>query len=302
MTEPGVAVRDLLREATARLTRAGVPSPAVDAELLLADILGIERGRLIAAGPVNAGDRTAFDAAIGRRAKREPLQHIVGHAWFGPVELAVGPGVFVPRPETEALLEWALVQARHEPPAVAVDLCSGSGALAIALAHELPTVRVHALELSDEALIWLRRNVSAQPARVAERIVVHQADVTDRAAVVTAVGAACADLVVSNPPYIPAGAAAGLDPEVREHDPHRALFGGPDGMSVIEPMTAAIAAIARPGAAVGIEHDDATGDRVVRVLMAAGFADVAGRADLAGRPRYVTGRTPVSTDVEGSVS
>ncbi|WP_018180567.1 peptide chain release factor N(5)-glutamine methyltransferase [Jongsikchunia kroppenstedtii] len=302
MTESGVAVRDLLRDAAGRLSAAGVPSPAVDAELLLADVLGIDRGRLITTGPVDPGAQEAFAAALARRCTREPLQHIIGHAWFGPLELAVGPGVFVPRPETEALLEWALVQARHTSPAIAVDLCSGSGALAIALAHELPNVRVHALELSDEALVWLRRNVSAQPADIADRIIMQQVDVTDRDAVVAAVGASTAGLIVSNPPYIPTGAADGLDPEVREHDPHAALFGGTDGMSVIGPMAAAIAAIARPGAPVAIEHDDTTGDRVAAVLRTTGFDDVAGRTDLAGRPRFVTGRAPVSVDVEGSGS
>lgn len=302
MTESDAAVRDLLRAATARLSAAGVPSPAVDAELLLADVLGVDRGRLIAAGPVPAEAQAVFDGAIARRAAREPLQHIIGHAWFGPLELAVGPGVFVPRPETEALLEWALTQARHESPAVAVDLCSGSGALAIALAHELPNIRVRALELSDDALNWLHRNVSTQPADVADRIMVHRVDVTDAAAVAGAVGERTAGLIVSNPPYIPTGSADGLDPEVLEHDPHPALFGGADGMSVIGPMMGSIAAIAWPGAPVGIEHDDTAGEQVARAFRDAGFDDVTRRTDLAGRPRFVTGRAPASVDVEGSIS
>lgn len=287
-----VSVRNLLRDSANRLDAAGVPSPAVDAELLLADILGVDRGRLVAVRPIDEATRGRYEAAVARRVAREPLQHIIGRAWFGPIDVAVGPGVFVPRPETESLLEWALIQARGAEYATIVDLCSGSGALAIALAHELPDAHVHAVELSDDALVWLRCNVSQQPASVAERIVVHQGDVTDAGELTGLIGSGSADLIVSNPPYIPLAAESALDPEVREHDPHLALFGGADGMSVIDPMLTSIAAIARPGAPVAIEHDDTTADLVAAAFLGARFVDVAARTDLAGRPRFVTGRAP----------
>ncbi|MGJ0119057.1 peptide chain release factor N(5)-glutamine methyltransferase [Williamsia sp. MIQD14] len=279
-------VRATLRAATDLLRAAGVPSPRVDAELLAAHVLGVDRGRLFLLDTIGSDQRDDLDTAVARRAAREPLQHIIGRAAFGPVELAVGPGVFVPRPETESLLEWAVDECARRPPAPAVvDLCAGSGALAIAVATSVPDASVTAVENDPAAWTWLQRNADAAPEAVRQRMTTRFADVVDP----DAVGDLRADVVVSNPPYVPLGVA--LDPEVADHDPAVALFGGEDGMSVIVPMVGVIAGILRAGGACGIEHDDSTSDAVVSVLRASGaFTDITAHADLSGRPRFVTAR------------
>ncbi|GED97442.1 N5-glutamine methyltransferase family protein [Gordonia crocea] len=309
MTRP-VAPGGLLADACARLAAAGVDSPRADAEWLLADVLRVPRGRLILVDEVDPRAATAFEAAVARRAAREPLQHILGRVEFGAgdatVVLAVGPGVFTPRPETELLLAWAVASA--PPGALVADLCSGSGALAVGLAAARPDLRVLAVELSASARTWLRRNIAAQPLAVARRVAVVAADVTEPAALREAVVAqagpvgwpvdAPLDLIVSNPPYVPlrvGDAPTPVSPEVRA-DPPEAVFGGDDGMAVIVPMLASIRDLAAAGAPVGIEHDDSTGPAVARALAAAGFDDVRATADLAGRPRFATARAPGSTD------
>ncbi|MGU3292293.1 peptide chain release factor N(5)-glutamine methyltransferase [Williamsia sp. M5A3_1d] len=283
---PAADLRTAVRAATDRLCTAGVASPRVDAELLIAHVLGVDRGRLFLVDAIGAEQCGRLDGLLARREAREPLQHIIGRAAFGPIELAVGPGVFVPRPETEALLEWAVGEcARNAPAPAVVDLCSGSGALAIAVATSVPDATVTAVEKDAEAWTWLQRNVDAAPEAVRRRIGTRRADVLDP----DAIGDLRADVVVSNPPYVPLGAA--LDPEVVGHDPAVALFGGDDGMSVITPMAGVIAGMLRTGGACGIEHDDTTSDAVVAALGASGaFTDITAHHDLAGRPRFVTAR------------
>ncbi|MFW0784221.1 peptide chain release factor N(5)-glutamine methyltransferase [Gordonia sp. CPCC 206044] len=270
-----------------RLTLAGIDSPGSDAEWLLADALTVERGRLVLVDGLDEVQRSRFRAAVEQRAQRIPLQHIVGTAAFGPGELAVGPGVFVPRPETEFLAEWAQAQTRTTVEPVIVDLCSGSGALAIALAVLVPAARVYAVERSPDALEWLRHNVAASDA-VADRITVVDADVTDPAQM-SAVGLdGTVDVVVANPPYVPLDAE--VSPEVA-HDPAEAVFGGVDGMAVIVPMMPIVASLLAPGGVVGVEHDDTTSAQVVAAIDGLGeFADVRAHRDLAGRPRFVTAR------------
>ncbi|KUI13975.1 protein-(glutamine-N5) methyltransferase, release factor-specific [Mycobacterium sp. GA-1285] len=261
------------------LAEAGVATPRVDAELLAGHLLGTDRGRLrfVEAGP----DFTArYDALVARRARRIPLQHLVGTAPFGPVDVHVGPGVFIPRPETEALLEWALAQRLPDAPVI-VDLCTGSGALALALSNNRPDARIIAVDDSEAALGYARRNLAGTAVEVL------RADVTEPALLPEL--DAAVDLVVANPPYIPDGAQ--LEPEVAEHDPAHALFGGPDGMRVIEAISGLAARWLRTGGSVAVEHDDTTSQRTVECFRrSTRFGNVTARHDLTGRPRFVTAR------------
>lgn len=271
------ALAQAIADAAAALAAAGVDSARGDAEQLAAHLLGVDRGRLMLAEP--AQDFPArYHALVGQRAQRIPLQHLLGSAAFGPLTLMVGPGVFIPRPETEALLEWAYAVA-VPPGGVIVDLCTGSGALALALAAHRPDARVIAVEQSETALRYARANAAASTVEL-----VH-GDVTDRAVLADLTGGV--DLVVANPPYIPDGAE--LQPEVADHDPHDALFGGADGMAVIGPIVGLAARLLRPGGQVGVEHDDTTSAATVDLFATAGvFAEITARRDLAGRHRFVT--------------
>ncbi|QIV83551.1 peptide chain release factor N(5)-glutamine methyltransferase [Mycolicibacterium frederiksbergense] len=271
------ALQQAISDAATVLATAGIDSARADAEQLAAHVLGVDRGRLMFADP-EPRVLDEFRTLVGQRALRIPLQHLLGTAVFGPLTLAVGPGVFIPRPETEALLEWAqTVPVR--PGGVIVDLCSGSGALALALARYRPDARVIAVERSEEALRYARANADGTTVELLH------ADVTDRDVLADLTGQV--DLVVANPPYIPDGAE--LEPEVAEHDPRAALFGGPDGMAVIEPIVELVSRLLRPGGQVGVEHDDTTSVATVELFGAAGvFTGVAARRDLAGRRRFVT--------------
>ncbi len=270
-------LQQAIADAAAALAAAGIDSARADAELLAAHVAGVDRGLLRFTEPApDFLDR--YRALVARRALRIPLQHLVGSAAFGPLTLEVGPGVFIPRPETEALLEWA--QAVPVPvDGLIVDLCTGSGALALALATYRPDVRVIAVERSADALGYARANVAGSQVELV------RADVTAAGLLAELDGRV--DLVVSNPPYIPDG--ADLEPEVAEHDPHAALFGGPDGMAVIAPIVDLVARLLRPGGQVGVEHDDTTSAATVNLFTAAGvFTGITARRDLAGRPRFVT--------------
>jgi release factor glutamine methyltransferase len=266
----------LLAAATERLAAAGVASPRVDAELLLAHVLGAPRSRLLVVGPPSAVDVAAFAAALERRAGREPLQHILGVAWFRHVEVAVGAGVFVPRPETELLVDAVLpaLQAAARP--IAVDLCAGSGALALAIADEVPSARVVAVERAGPSGPWLERNAAGT------RVEAVIGDVVDPAVLATLRGQV--DAVVSNPPYVPS--AVDVSPEVRA-DPAVAVFAGVDGLAVIPHVIALAAELLRPGGVLALEHDDTHADAVPALLAADGRWDqIAEHADLTGRPRY----------------
>jgi release factor glutamine methyltransferase len=270
-------IRQAITEAASQLAAAGIDSARVDAEYLAAHAAGVNRARVMFTEP-DPAFYPRFRDLVERRAQRIPLQHLIGTAAFGPVEVHVGPGVFIPRPETEALLEWAMNQPLPPRPVI-VDLCTGSGALALALAHTWPQAHVVAVEKSPDALVYTRRNCEGSAVEVLEADVTVPSLLSDRTGTV--------DLLVSNPPYIPDG--ADLDPEVIDHDPAAALFGGPDGMSVIVPIIALAARLLRPGGKVGIEHDDTTADQVVAALDRDGtFGDITARRDLTGRPRFVT--------------
>lgn len=270
-------MRQMIDDAAAALAAAGVGSPRVDAELLAAHAAGAERGRVAFVAP-DDDFAARYGELVTARAARIPLQHLTGVAAFGPVTVRVGPGVFVPRPETESVLEWALAQPLPPRPRI-VDLCTGSGALALALSVGLPAAEVTAVDDSEPALDYARDNVVGTPVRVV------RADVTADDLLADLDGTV--DLLVANPPYIPVGAQ--LEPEVAQHDPGHALFGGADGMAVIGPIVVAAARLLRPGGRCAVEHDDTTSEQTVAAFTrTGGFVDVTARHDLAGRPRFVT--------------
>ncbi|QYJ05624.1 peptide chain release factor N(5)-glutamine methyltransferase [Nocardioides panacisoli] len=276
--------RDLVREATTRLAAAGVPSPEHDAGALLAHVLGRSRGELVLVDDVAGADAATYDALVARRAEREPLQHLTGVAAFRHVELAVGPGVFVPRPETELLAGWA-IEAATAPgltgPPVVVDLCTGSGAIARAIADEVPEARVHAVELDEAAHGWASRNLAGTG------VDLRRGDFA--AAFDDLVGSV--DVVVCNPPYVPLDAWESVAPEARDHDPHLALFSGRDGLDAIRVLEHRAALLLRRGGVLGVEHADAQGDAVPAVFVRSGrWSTVRDHHDLAGRPRFTTAR------------
>jgi release factor glutamine methyltransferase len=269
--------------ATRTFEAAGVPSPRNDAELLAAHVLGVGRSGVLTAGPLTPEQRAAFAALVERRAAREPLQHLTGVAWFRHVELAVGPGVFVPRPETE-LVAGAVIEelgrSGHDRPVV-VDLCTGSGAIAAAVADEVPTARVHAVELSESAYAYAARNLAGIG------VDLRLGDCADAFPDLDGT----VDVVVSNPPYVPVGSVI-RDPEVLEHDPAAALWGGADGLDLVRVVADVAARLLRPGGLVVIEHADVQGAAVPGVLREhpAGWTEVADHRDLAGRDRWSTAR------------
>ncbi|WP_243058231.1 peptide chain release factor N(5)-glutamine methyltransferase [Nocardioides sp. SR21] len=271
--------RAVLSAAVDLLRDAGVASPEHDAAELLAHVLGTTRSQLPLVDEVPAEALASYDDLITRRAAREPLQHLTGTAYFRHVELAVGPGVFVPRPETELLAGWAIEVAPRG--GVAVDLCTGSGAVAKALADERPDLHVHAVELDEPAHRWAERNLEGTG------VDLRQGDFAT--AFDDLLGAV--DLITCNPPYIPLEAWESVAPEARDHDPHLALFSGADGLDAIRVLERRAALLLRVGGVVGFEHADVQGESAPAVFAATGrWADVRDHADLAGRARFTTAR------------
>jgi release factor glutamine methyltransferase len=267
----------VIRDAVTELSASGVASPRVDAELLAAHVLGISRGQLLTAAGFTRDQADRLRALVGDRAKRVPLQYLTGTAAFHRIEVAVGPGVFVPRPETELLVEWGL----SVPGGTVVDLCSGSGAIACAVAAARPAATVHAVEADPGALGWLRRNAAGTPVQVVEGDVVDPATLSELDGQV--------DLVLCNPPYVPAGTP--VPAEVAGFDPYRAVFSGADGLDLIRGLVPRVAGLLRPGGWFGVEHDDTQGGSVPALLAADGrFERIADHRDLAGRPRFATAR------------
>jgi release factor glutamine methyltransferase len=273
--------RALRRAAADVLRRAGVASPERDAELLLAHVLGVPLGRLVLVDAVPPAQQEQYDALVARRAAREPLQHLTGSAAFRHVELLVGPGVFVPRPETELLAGWAIDAVADLESPVVVDLCTGSGAIARAVADEVPAARVHAVELDEGALAWAERNLAGTGVDLRHGDFATAFD--DLLGTV--------DVVVCNPPYIPLEAWESVAVEARDHDPHLALFSGDDGLDAIRVLARRAALLLRPGGVLGFEHADAQGEAAPAVLRSVGrWAEVTDHHDLAGRPRFTTAR------------
>ena len=279
-----VLISAQLRAVAQSLAAAGVPDPLVDAELLIGHVLGLGRGELQAA--VVRGDEMADPDAerlaslADRRAAREPLQHLTGRAAFRHLELAVGPGVFVPRPETETVVQFAidalLESASPEP--TAIDLGTGSGAIALAMATEVPHARVHAVERSPEAFAWASRNVQG----VENLTLVHG----DLATAFDELQGTV-DVVISNPPYVPDDAIP-RDPEVRLHDPAQALYGGADGLDVVRVISRRAQELLHPGGLLVLEHGELQGAAIRGILTSDGWAAAATHQDLTRRDRATT--------------
>lgn len=311
-----VTVRDVLFDAERRLTLAGVPSPAVDAAEIVAHAMGTTRSRLFLQDVPTEEQKVQVEKLLARRLSRTPLQHLLGTAAFRYLEVEVGPGVFIPRPETELLAEAGIraLAERPEGDRLAVDLCSGSGILALALATEAPGSEVHAVELDDEAVVWTRRNVESHAGKLADcasRVEVHHADAGVVADGPLAVLAGRVDVIVSNPPYIP-DQMIPREPEVRDHEPSVALYGGEDGLDVVRRITRTAAILLRPGGLLAIEHADVQGvdageagvpgalsacvadadlAAVSGVPLGEGvFVDIVDRVDLNGLPRLTLAR------------
>ncbi|MBU6147819.1 MAG: peptide chain release factor N(5)-glutamine methyltransferase [Actinomycetales bacterium] len=338
MTTAGRRIREVLVDAERRLRTAGVPSPRADAELLLAHVLQVPRTRLLLLPECDRAAERRLEALLIRRLSREPLQHIVGWAGFRDCVLAVGPGVFVPRPETEILVDvtrYRLTGDGITAPLI-VDAGTGSGAIALALALEIPGAQVMAVDVSQPALTWAQRNVDAAAERLAavgSTVEVGQVDVLalgqwaagpgpgeaagpadgpgpGEAAGLLSHLAGRVDALVANPPYIPDDAVP-RDPEVALHDPPLALYGGPDGLVIVRALISCAGWLLRPGGWVVVEHSEQQGiagePGVPGLLTADGrFTDVLDTEDLTGRPRVTsarwTGPRPPGARVTGSLA
>jgi release factor glutamine methyltransferase len=273
--------REALAGGVALLREAGVASPEHDAAELLAHVLGTTRSRLVLVDEVPLEAAGEYDALLARRAGREPLQHLTGVAHFRHVELLVGPGVFVPRPETELLAGWAIAAAGTIDAPVVVDLCTGSGAVAKAVADEVPGARVHAVELDPAAYAWAERNLAGTA------VDLRQGDMTEAFDDL----AGTVDVVTCNPPYIPLDAWESVAPEVRDHDPQLALWSGDDGLDAMRLLERRAAHLLRPDGVVVAEHADQQGESAPAVFTATGrWVEVRDHRGLAGRPRFVTAR------------
>lgn len=283
---------DEIALATARLAEAGVESPRADAELIAAHVHKVKRGELHLV-PDSEFD-AQFWADIGRRANREPLQHITGRAYFRYLELDVGPGVFVPRPETEVLAGWSIDRLREMDVAnpVAVDLGTGSAAIALSIVQEVPRATVHAVEADPLARSWAERNITRYvDSYTAGRVLLHAGDFVAGELKELDSLAGSVDLVVSNPPYIPVGSV--VAPEAAEHDPPAALWSGADGLDAIRAVEKVARWLLRPDGLVAVEHSDLQGTPVYWVFSEdAGWRDTRNHKDLTGRDRFVTATWP----------
>lgn len=281
-----------VRRATMTLAEAGIASAPVDALVLAAHLLGegtgeVRRRMVLGGSPAPSG----YAALVAERATRVPLQHLTGRAGFRHLELAVGPGVFMPRPETELLVELALTALAGMPGApIVVDLATGSGAIALSLKQECPRAQVSAVELSELAHAWAVANRD----RLGLDVALTLGDA--RHAYPELVGTV--DVVTCNPPYIPLGQVP-VDPEVRDHDPELALYGGSaDGLAIPVQLAARAAQLLQPGGVLVMEHAETQGDALPRALSRTGqWGQVTDHLDLLGRPRCL-----VAVRAEGSAA
>ncbi len=275
---------EALANATQELAQAGVPSPQADATWLLCHVLGTDRSDLLTKitfdEVLSEQAASAFSQALARRAAREPLQHITGLAAFRSLELKVGPGVFIPRPETEQVVQYAVDYLKQLPVSgKAIDLGTGSGAIAIAIAKEVPQTQVYAVELSESAYEYAEGNIKANQVSVELRLGAMQEVVSDLVGQL--------DVVISNPPYIP-NSAIPIDPEVRDFDPELALYGGEDGLDVIRDISGIGAALLRKGGLLVLEHADGQSEAIRELLLNDGWFNVAAFQDAALRYRTIT--------------
>ncbi|REK68994.1 peptide chain release factor N(5)-glutamine methyltransferase [Aeromicrobium endophyticum] len=271
----------MLEEATASLEAGGVSSPRHDAEVLLSHVTGVPRMMLIGGGTPSAPQQETYRAMVDARARRVPLQHLTGSTGFRYVDVEVGPGVFVPRPETELLAGWAIAHATTLESPVVVELCAGAGAISLSVVHEVPGARVHAVELDEPAFEWAQRNLAGTG------VDLRLGDMADAFGDLDGQ----VDVVVANPPYIPLDAWESVAPEARDHDPALALWSGDDGLDAMRVVDRVAWRLLKPGGVVGAEHADAQGESAPAVF-APRWADVRDHLDLAGRPRFVTATKP----------
>ena len=290
-----IALADLRQWSMSTLASAGVPDPEVDAELLIGHILGLGRGeiaaKLVTGFTVPGESALAIRQLVDRRASREPLQHILGVAWFRSMTLQVGPGVFVPRPETEQLAGMAIDALRSlaDPSPIGVDLGTGSGAIALAMATEVPHARIYAVEKSPEALPWTTKNFTALGGSNAHLVPGDLAG--DELLATFPELAGNVAVIASNPPYIPVDAIP-RDPEVQLFDPALALYGGQDGLDVVRQVSQVALVLGRPGAQLMLEHGELQGEEIRNILSADGWRAAATHRDLTGRDRYTTATRP----------
>ena len=311
--EHGTSLAELVDQGYRLLAQSGLPTPLNDARLLLADALGCDLHQLDQALLLdrtaeelltNEGSRRQADgfqtaaldryqSYLQRRAGREPLQYILGHAYFRYLDLRLGPGVFIPRPETETVVQAgvdALIGVDHP---LVVDLCSGSGAIGLSLAVEVPGVRVRAVEVDKEAYRWGALNAAAQEAAIREAGSDYQlllADATEPATLSDL--NAQVDLVISNPPYVPMDAIPS-QPEVRDWDPDLALYGGsPDGCLLPCRILDRAMILLAPGGLLVMEHEASQGPAMVTAALDRGYIQAHTHQDLTGRDRYLTARRP----------
>ena len=276
-------MREILKDAKAQLALSEIDG--VDAEILLAHVLGISRmdlhnpvllERTLEALDDKSIPLETFHDLLARRILHEPLQYITGTAYFRNLELKVGPGVLVPRPESELLVGAVLTHIANLPaPVSVIDLGSGSGALALAIATEASNSRVIAVEKSDEALVWLKKNVET----IVEDLRIVHSDVNDALP-----GIKC-DVVIANPPYIED--ESDLPRDVVEHEPAIALFGGKDGMDAPRQFISSASRLLKSGGLLAIEHNEKQGT-FIKDALSADFEEIQLHQDLAGRPRWTS--------------
>ncbi|MBK5308178.1 MAG: peptide chain release factor N(5)-glutamine methyltransferase [Frankiaceae bacterium] len=284
-------MREAIRSATEQLAAAGVSSPEHDAKALAMHVLGVKKpSDLVLADGFDETQAVAYLDLVARRVQRVPLQHLIGTVGFRYIELEVGPGVFVPRPETESVVQWAVdaIAKQGWTNPLLADLCTGSGTIAFALANEVPGATVHAVERDADALTWTRRNAANRLAAGDPEVHLHLGSVED--ALLDLDGTF--DLVASNPPYVATHEAHLPDPEVVEHDPEIALFAGEDGLDVVRLVETAARRLLKPGGLVVVEHSDRQGEAAPDLFVDAGWAEVQDHLDLTGRDRFVTARKP----------
>jgi release factor glutamine methyltransferase len=280
---PGSSLSRFRATAIARLEAAGVLTPEVDAELLIGHVLDLSRGEVqakaIAGAELRSDQFDELSAMLDRRVAREPLQHITGRAYFRSLALSVGPGVFVPRPETEQVAQFAIDALKAVPgeAPLAADLGTGSGAIAFALATEVPHSIVYAVEVSEDAFEWATRNRELTGATNATLVLGSLADALPELD-------GRVDVVISNPPYIPTDAVP-RDLEVQLHDPSVALYGGADGLDVVRQVSTTALRLLHSGGTLVIEHGELQGTAIAELLRVDGWTAIATHRDLLGRDR-----------------
>ncbi|MGH9089082.1 MAG: peptide chain release factor N(5)-glutamine methyltransferase [Acidimicrobiales bacterium] len=280
-----VALDELVREATTRLQQAGVRDPEVQARAIasaaLGDVPGFEGSEAMLTAQ--------FVELVRRRSARVSLERLLGSVRFREIEIAVGRGVFVPQPETEPVVEWCVREIGHQAissPRV-IDLCTGSGVVALSLAHELRDAEVHAVEIDPTAHAWAKQNADRRAAAGDRPIVLHLADIT---ALPHALDGTF-DLVVSNPPYVADHEIDAVDPEVRDHDPRRALEGGADGLDLVRAVERVASRLVKEGGLVVVEHSDRQGHSAPAVFAATGqWVEIQDNRDQEGLDRFLTAR------------